>query len=395
VTHVLISGASIAGPALAFWLHRFGLTATVVERSPGPRPGGQAVDIRGVAREVVARMGLADEVRAARTLTTGVDYVTRNDRRIGSLSADALGGDGLLAEIEILRGDLSDVLVEATRDTTEYVYGDRVMALEEDAGGVVAEFESGGRRRFDVVVGADGLHSGVRAVAFGAGHGTREHLGHYLAFLTVPNHRSLDRRMVAYAEPGRSAAIRSVHDNTEAMAFLSFRSEPLDVHHRDSAAHRRILRERLAGMAWEVPWLLERLDEAPDLYFDACTQLTLDAWSRGRVVLLGDAGYCPSPLSGQGTSVALVAAYVLAAELASRPGDHAGAFAAYERKLRSYVAANQKVGRDNARMTNPTNRFALGVQMAFTLGLTRMPGSTALFRRMMRPLNDVELPALC
>lgn len=388
---VLIAGASIAGPALAHCLNRLGFRTTVVERSPVPRPGGQAVDVRGIAKDVLRRIDLDAEVRAACTETTGITYVTRRNRPIVTMSADMLDGDGFIAEIEILRGDLSEVLRKATADT-EYLFGDHVTGLDQHPDGVDVRFAGGTRRRFDLVVGADGVHSAMRGLLFGPDAGTRRHLGHYLAFYTVPNHLGLDRRMVAYAEPGRGAAIRSIHDNRDAMVFFGFRSPPLTVDHRDTAAQRAILRERISGMAWEVPRLLEHLDAAPDFYFDSCTQIELERWSAGRVALLGDAAFCASPLSGQGTSLALVGAYVLAGELAAHPDDHATAFAAYERRLRPFVEANQEIGRTNARMTNPASRFGLGLQYAATLGMVHLPGSSFVMRRMMRGLNEIDLP---
>jgi 2-polyprenyl-6-methoxyphenol hydroxylase-like FAD-dependent oxidoreductase len=391
-TSVLISGASIAGPALAHCLNRFGFQTTVVERAPALRPGGQAVDVRGIGKDVLRRIGLDAEVRAACTETTGITYVTRRNRPIVTMSADMLDGDGFIAEIEILRGDMSEVFHTATKDSTEYLFGDSVSELTQDPDGVDVRFAGGTERRFDLVIGADGLHSTMRTQLFGRDAGTSHHLGNYLAFYTVPNHLNLDQRMVAYAEPGRGAAIRSIHNNRDAMTFFGFRSAPLDYDHRDVAAQRAILRDRITGMAWEVPRLLEHLDDAPDFYFDSCTQVVLDSWSTGRVGLLGDAAFCSSPLSGQGTSLALVGAYVLAGELATHPGDHRTAFAEYERRLRPFVEANQEIGRNHARMIHPASRLGLGLQYAMVLGLVHLPGSEFIMRRMMKGLSEIELP---
>ncbi|MDT7574108.1 MAG: hypothetical protein QOH17_441, partial [Pseudonocardiales bacterium] len=213
-TRVLVAGASIAGPALAHWLRRRGAEVTVVERAPELRPGGQAVDARGVAKEVIQRMGLDAAVRAARTETAGAYTVDVDGNVLETFRADDDGGDGFIAEIEILRGDLSQVLYDDTRDGVEYVFGDRIAELTQDADGVDVAFAGGDRRRFDLVVGADGLHSALRAMVFGPHERFIRHLGHVLAFYTVPNEYELDRWLIDYQdqESGRSAGLRPIHD---------------------------------------------------------------------------------------------------------------------------------------------------------------------------------------
>ena len=192
-TRVLVTGASIAGPALAHWLRRRGAAVTVVERAPGLRPGGQAVDARGVTREVIRRMGLDAAVRAARTETAGAYTVDADGKVLETFRADDDGGDGYISEIEILRGDLSRVLHDDTRHGVEYIFGDRIAGLTQDADGVDVTFAGGARRRFDLVVGADGLHSALRAMVFGPHERFVRHLGLVMAFYTVPNEFGLDR----------------------------------------------------------------------------------------------------------------------------------------------------------------------------------------------------------
>src|SRR6195952_538499 len=197
---VLISGASIAGPALAHWLHRRGAEVTVVEQSPGLRPGGQAVDARGVTKEVIRRMGLDAAVRAARTETAGAHTVDADGNVLETYRADDNGGDGYISEIEILRGDLSQVLYDDTRDGVEYVFGDRIAELTQDADGVDVTFASGDRRRFDLVVGADGLHSALRSMVFGPHEQFVRHPGRVMAFYSVPNEFGLDRWLIDYQD---------------------------------------------------------------------------------------------------------------------------------------------------------------------------------------------------
>ncbi|MET9494192.1 FAD-dependent monooxygenase [Streptomyces sp. NPDC006552] len=348
---VLVAGASIAGPALAHWLRRRGAEVTVVERAPELRPGGQAVDARGVAREVISRMGLDAVVRAACTDTAGAHTVAADGRVLETFRADDDGGDGFIADIEILRGDLSQLLYDDTRDGVEYLFGDRIAELAQDADGVDVVLAGGDRRRFDLVVGADGLHSPLRAMVFGPHERYLRHLGHVLAFYSVPNEFGLDRWLLEHQdqETGRSALLRPIQDATRAMSMFYFASAGFDVDHRDVAAQKRLLRERTAGLGWRVPEILAHLDDTPDFYLDQVAQVVMDRWSSGRVGLLGDAAFSSSPMSGQGTGLALVGAYLLAGELAAAAWDPATGFARYEARMRSYVEANQEIGRLNAR----------------------------------------------
>ncbi|GAA3587745.1 hypothetical protein GCM10022222_85480 [Amycolatopsis ultiminotia] len=299
---VLVAGASIAGPALADWLRRRGAEVTVVERAPGLRPGGQAVDARGVAREVIRRMGLDAVVRAACTETVGAYTVDVDGNVLETFRADDDGGDGFIAEIEILRGDLSRVLHEDTRDGVEYVFGDRIAELTQDA---------------------------------------------------------------------------------RAMAMFSFPSADFDVDYRDVAAQKRLLRERMAGFGWLTPRILAHLDDTPDFYLDQVAQVVMGRWSSGRVGLLGDAAFCSSPMSGQGTGLALVGAYLLAGELAAAGWDPEAGFAGYEGRMRSFVEANQEIGRMHARSREVPEPDAEP---------SPEPDMESLMELVERAINGVELP---
>ncbi|MDF0528704.1 FAD-dependent monooxygenase [Tsukamurella sp. 8F] len=353
-TKVLIAGASIAGPALAHWLDRWGAEVTVVERSPVLRPGGQAVDARGVTREVVRRMGLDGAVRAACTFAAGAHTVDADGNVLETFSVEDDGGDGFISEIEILRGDLSRVLYDDTRDRVEYVFGDRIAEITQDADGVDVTLAGGSRRRFDLVIGADGLHSALRAAAFGPRERFVRHLGHVLAFYTVPNEFGLDQWMLEYQEAGRSAGLRPIRDASLAVAMFSFPAVDFDVDYRDIEAQKQLLRERMDGFGWLTPRILAHIDDTPDFYLDQVAQVVMDRWSSGRVGLLGDAACSSSPMSGQGTGIALVGAYLLAGELASAGWDPATGFDAYERKMRPYVEANQEIARLHARSRDVT-----------------------------------------
>lgn len=349
---VLVAGASIAGPALAHCLRRVGAQVTVVERTSELRPGGQAVDARAIAKEVIERMGLDAAIRAACTDTAGAHTVDADGNVVESFAVEDDGGDGFIAEIEILRGDLSQVLYDATREDVDYIFGDRIAELTQDADGVDVVFASGDRRRFDLVVGADGLHSALRAMVFGPQERFVNHLGHVLAFFSVPNEFGLDRWLFEYQDPasGRAAVLRPIQDGTRAMAMFYFASDDFDVAYDDVAAQKALLRERVAGLGWRTEDILAHLDDAPDFYLDQAAQVVMDRWSNGRVGLLGDAAFSSSPLSGQGTGMALVGAYVLAGELAAAGWNPEIGFARYEERMRSFVEANQEIGQLNARM---------------------------------------------
>ena len=370
---VLISGASIAGPALAYWLHRRGFTATVVESAPAPRPGGQPVDLRGVAREVVERMGIMPRVRQDSVDERGVALVNEAGRRLASMPAEMFGGEGIVAEIEIMRGDLTRILFEATRDHTEYIFGDRIAELTQADDGVKVTFASGAARGFDLVVGADGVHSGVRALAFGPESDYVRHLGAYTAYFTVPDPGDLENWFLMYNAPGgRVAGLRPERGGT-AKASLAFTSRPLRYDRGDPRRQQEILAGAFTGVNWRVPALLSVMRDAPDFYFDAICQVHVERWWRGRVALAGDAGYCGSPLTGLGTSTSLVGAYVLAGELASTPNDHEAAFARYQDEMRAYVADCQKLPPGGVKGFAPRSRVMISLRALSMKMMTAWP----------------------
>lgn len=378
---VLVSGASIAGPALAYWLHRHGFTPTVVELAPSLRPGGQAVDLRGAARGVAERMGIMPQIRRDRVDERGLAFVDRTGRRVASMPVELFGGEGIVAEIEIMRGDLTRILFEATRDHTEYIFGDRTAELTQGDDGVKVVFASGAARTFDLVVGADGVHSGVRALAFGAETDYVRHLGAYTAYFTVPDPGDLDNWFLMHNAPGgRVASIRPERGGT-AKASLSFTSQPLRYDRGDIRQQQEILAGAFAGVGWRVPSLLHAMWNAPDFYFDTICQVHVEPWWRGRVALVGDAGYCGSPLAGLGTSMSLVGAYVLAGELASTPDDHQAAFARYQDEMRTYVAACRKLPPGGVRGFAPRTQAMISLRSLSMKMMTAWPVRNVLAKQ--------------
>jgi 2-polyprenyl-6-methoxyphenol hydroxylase-like FAD-dependent oxidoreductase len=329
---VLISGASIAGPALAHWLTRYGCTVTVVERAPGIRPGGQAVDFKGAThRTVLQRMGILDEVLARQTGGTDQTIINAEGHAQAVIPGEFTGG-----EIEIRRGDLAQLLYERTAPHCEYVFGDTITSLTETADGVDVTFAHAAPRRFDLVVGADGIHSNVRRLAFGPERDYVRHLGHYYALAEL-GEEVADGDAVMYNEPGRMAAV----GGPKASAFFVFASPELDYDRTDVERQRELVAGAYRGAGWRVPELIAKVPEAREFYLDALARVTIDHYSRGRVVLLGDAAY-GNTLGGFGTGLAIVGAYVLAGELLAADGDHRAAFARYEEQFRGYAKISQR-----------------------------------------------------
>jgi len=352
VTEVLISGASIAGTTLAYWLGQHNFSATVVERHPGLRPGGQAIDVRGPALTVLERMGLLEAAADRKTRIQGSSVVDRDGNELSrDTESTPTGGPIDNPDIELLRDDLVELLHEATLPRTEYLFGDSIATLDNRGPGVDVTFESGSTRTFDLVIGADGLHSNVRKLVFGPEDRFIRRLGTHAAIFTVPNFLDLDYWQMWHYGDSTMAGVYSARNNTEARAMLGFMDDELRLDYRDTEAQFAEVEQRMSDDGWVRPQLLQYMRNAPDFYFDEMAQIVMDHWSIGRVALVGDAAYCCSPLSGQGTSVALLGAYVLAGELKRATQrdwvDHGLAFANYFKRFHGYIVRTQFLATDN------------------------------------------------
>ncbi|RII20747.1 6-hydroxynicotinate 3-monooxygenase precursor [Streptomyces sp. YIM 130001] len=376
----LISGASIAGPALAFWLNRCGFEVTVVEKAAAPRGGGYPIDVRGTALEVVRRMGILPRLREAHIDLRRMTFLEEDGGEIASVEPHRVSGGVAGQDLEVRRGDLTEALHAAVRDDVEFLFDESIdtadgLASDGSGHGVDVTFRGGAGRTYDVVIAADGVHSHTRRLAFGPEEPFHRYLGYCFAVFSMRNTLGLAEEVAMWNTPGRAAALYAVGGKDDDVhAFLNFAHPQAPFHaFGDPASQRALVEGVFADAGWEVPGMLDALRDADDLFFDGVGQIRMPRWSRGRVALVGDAAYAPSFLTGQGSSLALVGAYMLAASLADR--DHTAGFAAYERDTRAFVTLNQDLVGDGGAALFPTTRRALERRNAMLRSLATMPAA--------------------
>ncbi len=346
--NILISGAGVAGLTLAYWLKRFGFCPTLVEKYPTLRSGGYKIDLRGVALEILKRMGIYLQIVEQRTAIRQAICVDKGGRRVAEMSADLCGTRLEGVDLEIMRGNLCVIMREALHDI-EYLFGDSIVNLSESAEGVRVEFEKAAPRTFDLVIGADGLHSSVRRLAFGEELNFSKEFGVCVSVFSIPNFLGLKAAEIEYHSPRRFVNVYCDRLDASAKAALAF-SVDSPFCSRDPREQKRLIERVFESSGWEMPRILSAMNEAPDFFFDTMAQIHMPRWSTGRVVLVGDAAYSATPMSGQGTSVAIAGAYVLAGELAEAHGDYALAYGGYEKLMRPFVKQNQALAAMSARI---------------------------------------------
>ncbi|SCF00365.1 2-polyprenyl-6-methoxyphenol hydroxylase [Micromonospora coriariae] len=381
---VLVSGAGVAGPSLAWWLTRYGADVTVVELAPALRASGFAVDFRGPTHlRVLAAMGVLDELRAVQTHGGAMSCVDERDREIFRLPAEFAGG-----ELEVYRRDLSRILHRRSADRAEYLFGDQVTALTEAADGVHVTLDRAGARTVDLVVGADGLHSGVRRLAFGPEREYVRHLGYQLAGWDLPNELGVGVVAQQYNVPGRMASVAAdQRDPARAGAFVVFTAPDPEGDWYDIDQQKKIITTAFGGLGWHVPQLLAGLRDAPELYFDSISKVRVPRWHAGRTALLGDAAWGVT-LGGMGVGTGVVGGYVLAGELAAAGGDHRVAFPAYERRLRDYAMRWQR-GANPGTFLAPATAGGLWLRNRL---LRNRPVQALLVRGTRSLATDLDLP---
>ncbi len=357
---ILISGAGIAGPSLAWWLLRYGFEPVIVEAAPSLRTGGYVIDFWGAGYEIAGRMGLIQELDRRGYKVREVRIVNDRGRRISGFSSlvfdRAMGG----RFVSLARGDLASAIYALVDGRVETIFGDTIEMMRQHEAGVEVTLRGGMRRDFDLVVGADGLHSRVREIAFGPQNRFEKYTGLKVAAFAAPGYRPRDELVyVMYTEPGRQIA-RFAMRGDETMFLLTFRDEfGTEDPPRDAETRKDALRRRYDGCGWEWPEIREALDRAQDVYFDRVSQIRMKEWSSGRVTLLGDAASCVSLLAGEGSGLAMTAASILAAELRAAGGDHAAAFRRYQEKFGPFVHGKQEAGLRFAAAFAPKTRLSL------------------------------------
>jgi 2-polyprenyl-6-methoxyphenol hydroxylase-like FAD-dependent oxidoreductase len=389
---ILISGLGVAGPTLAYWLSRHGFEPVIVEQAPRLRVGGYIVDFWGKGYEVAERMGLLPQLEARGYFVREVRLVDGSGRRVGGFFADVFrrATDGRF--VSLPRGELSAAIHGAIDGKVEILFGDSITGLDERDGGVTVRFaRSSPVREFDLVVGADGLHSQVRRLRFGAEETFEVPLGYKVGAFEAQGYAPRDEDVyVSYSEPGRQVARFALRGDRTLFLFVFHDPSPELPREDDTDAQKAVLHRQFGSSGWECPRILAALDACDELYFDRVSQIRMESWTQGRVALVGDAAWCPSLLAGEGSALAMIGAYVLAGELRRAEGDWRAAFAEYERRLGSFVSEKQRAAARFATSFAPRTAFGVAVRNLVTHAFAVGPIADLFLGKALR--DEIHLP---
>ncbi|WP_428329809.1 FAD-dependent monooxygenase [Mucilaginibacter sp.] len=354
---VLVSGASIAGPTLAFWLAKYGFDVTIVERSKSLRLGGQNLDVRGAGRAITKMMGIEEEILAANTGEIGLQFVDKDNNVKAAFPSDGAGS--FTSEAEILRGDLVNILYNKTKDDVKYVFGKYITAIDQHDDNVEVTFSDGDKEVYDLLIAADGVRSTTRYLIFGD-EPEIKFVGLYNAWYTIPKKATDTQWARWYTATGSRVMLIRPDNHGTVRASFSFLSNDTSIQKLSNSEQKKILKEKLSGAGWEEDRLAKEIEKNNDVYFDGISQVHAPRWFNGRTGMIGDAAYCPTPLTGMGTTLAIVGAYLLAGEL-SRHYKYKDAFTAYEKRMRPFVKNVQRLPPGVPWLAHPKSKFGVAV----------------------------------
>lgn len=386
---IAINGAGIAGPALAYWLLRHGHEPVLIEKAFAPRAGGYVIDFWGAGYDIAEKMGILPRLLDLGYQVGEVRFVDADGRKSGGFSTDVFTRMTGGRFTSLQRSDLAATIYSAIEGKVETVFGDGIASSEEEAGRVHVGFDRAAARDFDLVIGADGLHSRVRSLTFGHEAGFERFLGYHVAAFELTGYRPRDElTYVSQALAGRQVSRFSKRDDRTLFMFCYREKKPVPVP-EDDAGRREALRREFADMKWEVPAILDAMDDVENIYFDRVSQIEMPRWTKGRAALIGDAAACVSLLAGEGCGLAMTEAYVLAGEIGRAGNDHAAAFARYEERMRPFLAAKQATARKFASSFVPGTDFGV----AFRNWMMRLMVIPPLANFLVGDLNDnIDLP---
>ena len=356
---ILISGAGIAGTSLAFWLKKFGFNPTIIEISPSIREGGYAIDFMGAGFDVAEKMGIASELEKVDLNISKLSLVDENNIEKGSMNYQKVKKLMKNRALTLLRSDLAKVIYNNLDKEIEIIFGDTISKIEQDDEKVITTFKNGATRTFDLLAGADGLHSNVRNLVFGNESQFEKYFGYYTCSFTIENFSYDGGAFPMYNVPNKQVAIYSSIKNKTTTFFIFASPEKLKFDHHDIEKQKEILKNEFMNIGWKCKELLSEINTTKDFYFDTVSQIKMANWSKGRISLVGDACDCPSVLSGKGSTLAIVGAYILAGELKQANGNYEIAFDNYEKILKPFMDKKQKSAQAFAKSFVPKSNFGI------------------------------------